>query len=235
MVFLDLGHTPVVDDRAGNPSHPGIDIAGLCQSLFRLKPSAFYPFHAGANFAVSRAVIRQRPREFFQRALNVMLSSEFGPWEIERLWPLIFPARSPRPGIVTAATSDVFFDLQQLLKSLEQFDRNPVEVFDLGLDGSAERLDHTVPSKTSEITATARQSRLSIASNPRMADLAETVLPVAFTIRSYSLDRCRLHRSERSFRSLRTHSTTPVSDERRFAGNCPESSFTLSRTSGRRS
>lgn len=134
--FRELGHTPVVDDSIGIPSHPGLDIAGLYQSFFETKPPSYYPFHAGANFAVTRAVIRQRPREFYQRALTAVLSSKQGPWEIERLWPMIFPSRTPQPGIVTAATSDVFFDLQQLLLSLEPFDRFPVEIFDLGLTDS---------------------------------------------------------------------------------------------------
>lgn len=131
--FRELGHTPIVDDATGSPAHSGLDIAGFYESLFRAKPPAFYPFHAGTNFAVSRAIIRHRPREFYQRTLHEISASEFGPWKIERLWPMIFSPLKPRSGIVTAATADVFFDLQQLLRSLEKFPCFPVEVFDLGL------------------------------------------------------------------------------------------------------
>jgi len=146
--FGELGHTPVVEDAAGNPSQPGIDTARLYRSLFRSNPPAFYPFHAGANFAVSRAAIRRRPREFYQRALAAVRDSRSGPWEIERLWPIIFSPTVPRPGIVTAATSDIFFDLQQMLISLEPFGHCPVEVFDLGLTDSQKEWIELHPQRT---------------------------------------------------------------------------------------
>lgn len=131
--FRELGHTPVVEDDAGNPSQPGIDTAGLYRSLFHSNPPGYYAFHAGANFAVSRATIRRRPREFYQHAQTAILASRYGPWEVERLWPIVFSPHTRRSGIVTAANSDIFFDLQQMLRSLEAFDHCPVEVFDLGL------------------------------------------------------------------------------------------------------
>jgi hypothetical protein len=146
--FRELGHTPVVEDGAGNPSQPGIDSAGLYRALFRSHPPAFYPFHSGANFAVSRAAIRRRPLEFYQRALTAVLSSRSGPWEIERVWPRIFFPTAPRSGIVTAATADIFFDTQQLLQSLERFGRCPVEVFDLGLTDSQKEWVEKHPQRT---------------------------------------------------------------------------------------
>lgn len=131
--FRELGSTPVVEDAGGLPSHPGLDVRGAFRALLGRDPPGFLTFRAGACFAVSRDAIRSRPREFYRRALEWSVSSPQGPWELERMWPVLFGGeRGPR-GVVTASDAGMFEDVAWLLRSLRAVDPVAVEVFDLGL------------------------------------------------------------------------------------------------------
>jgi len=77
----------------GCDHHPGLPLTQVYRQLFDSDPPS-YPviFGEGAQFIVSRARIRQRPKAFYQRIVD-MLGAQVNPIEgfvIERLHPLIF-------------------------------------------------------------------------------------------------------------------------------------------------
>lgn len=131
--FYDLGTTPLIEDRAGQPSHRGLQLSELYRKLFATEPPDYYCCRAGANFAVSRETIRQHSRDDYEWFQKLLLGSRKGPWEFERMWPYLFRAVSGRRGIVTAADAEFFADLSWMLRSLRKVSGIPVEVFDLGL------------------------------------------------------------------------------------------------------
>ncbi len=131
--FCELGNVAVVEDRRGEPSHPGLDLDAAHRSLFGTPSPEYVAFRAGACFAVSRAAIRSRPRAFYRRTLEWCIASPQGAWELERLWPLIFAPPARTRGIVTACDALLFADLQYCLRSLRRVSDLPVELFDLGL------------------------------------------------------------------------------------------------------
>jgi len=69
----------------------------LYSTIFNRKPSELSLwFGAGAQFCVSRATIRTRPKEFYERIYNI-LARDMNPIEghaIERFWPMIFLGES---------------------------------------------------------------------------------------------------------------------------------------------
>jgi len=68
-------------------------ILELYRTIFNRKTTEFSLwFGAGAQFCVSRATIRTRPKEFYERIYNI-LTYDVNPIEghaIERFWPMIF-------------------------------------------------------------------------------------------------------------------------------------------------
>ena len=54
-----------------------------------------YTFRLGAQFAVTREIIRKRPREFYERALQVSIDFPDAAHCFERSWPLVFGVANP--------------------------------------------------------------------------------------------------------------------------------------------
>lgn len=75
----------------GSPHHPGLEIDDFWERLFgaEVKPAAL-EFGAGAIFYVTAEAIRNRPLEFYQRALDLHHQIEKAPWIMERLWKYVF-------------------------------------------------------------------------------------------------------------------------------------------------
>lgn len=133
MSYLDLGDDILVEDGIGVPPQRGLPLARFFELLFERPAPAYFSCRAGACFAVARETIRRRPREFYERALRLVLTESLGPWSIERLWQRIFESAAGTSGILTASDSGFFRELQFLIRSIRQVEDRPVCVIDLGL------------------------------------------------------------------------------------------------------
>ncbi len=131
--YRELSDLMLVDDALGRPPQPGLPLATFYERLFEAAAPEYYCCRVGACFAVSRDNIRQRSLDFYRRALNLVLTEDRGPWCIERLWHFIFQTKSESEGIVTAADSGYFRDLQFLVRSVRSVSNRPICVIDLGL------------------------------------------------------------------------------------------------------
>jgi Protein of unknown function (DUF3431) len=131
--YRDLSDHILVEDAHGEPVQPGLRLGEMYRELFGQPPPDFFVCHAAACFAVSRENVLRRPREFYERALELVVRRAQGPWEIERLWQYLFRTRAVTEGVVTAADARFFPDLQWFLLSYGRWCRYPVVVYDLGL------------------------------------------------------------------------------------------------------
>ncbi len=132
--FRDLCDHILVEDGCGEPVHPGLGVGEMYEALFDLPSPDFFVSHSSACFAVSRENILNRPKSFYQKAIDLVVRREQGPWEIERLWQFIFETKEqPFEGVVTAADSAFFRDLQLLVHSHRQRAQYPLVIVDLGL------------------------------------------------------------------------------------------------------
>lgn len=132
--FRDLSDHILVENACGEPVQPGLRVKELYEALFDAPGPDYFVCHSAACFAVSRDNILSRPRSFYEKARDLVVHRKLGPWEIERLWQYIFQAKARSQGIITAADSGFFRDLQFLVHSHLQKDQYPLAVIDLGLD-----------------------------------------------------------------------------------------------------
>ena len=99
--FLWLGHIIDTDDARGqllfrgwskNEEGTELDMNGFHRALFGTEGPPEYSFHLGAQFAVSRAQVRSRSREFWERALFVAGEFPDAAHCFERSWDKVFGA-----------------------------------------------------------------------------------------------------------------------------------------------
>ena len=97
--FRWLGHLIDTDDNRGerlfrpwskNEDGRGLDMQGFHQALFDTNGPKYYTFVLGAQFAIHRNLIRQRPLSFYERALSVSTSFPDAAHCFERSWDLVF-------------------------------------------------------------------------------------------------------------------------------------------------
>ena len=97
--FRWLGHLIDTDDSRGerlfrpwskNEDGRGLDLRGFHQALFDTDGPEHYTFVLGAQFAVRRDVIHQRPLTFYERALAVAITFPDAAHCFERSWDRIF-------------------------------------------------------------------------------------------------------------------------------------------------
>ena len=132
--YVPLSETLIVEQADGTPTHPGLSLDSMYERLLSGSGPLYYVTHSAACFAVSRERIRARPKSFYEKMLQAILDDPNGPWQAERLWPHIFASpEATSAGIVTAADSHIFEDLQFLLRSLEHTNEYPIALYDLGL------------------------------------------------------------------------------------------------------
>jgi hypothetical protein len=97
-VFRWLGHIIDTDTSDGalfktwskNPEGGGIDIAGFHRVLFGVEGPEEYVFYLGAHFIVTSELVRSRPLEFYQRALQLSVEFPEGAHCFERTWDKVF-------------------------------------------------------------------------------------------------------------------------------------------------
>jgi Protein of unknown function (DUF3431) len=73
-----------------NPERLELETGRLYRELFGEKSPEWFYFRGGAQFAVTRETIHSRPREFYQRALDLCLSIPLAAHSYERIWDRIF-------------------------------------------------------------------------------------------------------------------------------------------------
>ncbi len=94
---------------------------------------SFVSYQVGSLFAVSRKQIRAHPLSWYRRAAGIAESGVCCARSLQRYWHRLFAVRQRRRGIVTAADSHIYRDLQFLIQSLQAVDKHPIIVYDLGL------------------------------------------------------------------------------------------------------
>lgn len=97
--FRWLGHLIDTDDNRGerlfwpwskNEDGRGLDLVGFHQALFGTDGPEQYTFVLGAQFAVHRDLIRQRPLSFYERALALSTTFPDAAHCFERSWDRVF-------------------------------------------------------------------------------------------------------------------------------------------------
>ncbi len=107
----------------------------IFEKLFGVQTAVpgFLAYPSGCAFAVSRRRIRSNPIDVYRRAKQLVDSADNGARLAQPHWNRMFADPSPNRGIVTAADSNIFRDLQYLVQSLRSVDDHPLVVYDLGL------------------------------------------------------------------------------------------------------
>lgn len=97
--FRWYGHIIDTDDKYGrtlyvpwskNPERNELDIAGFHRALFDEEGPEEYVFQLGAQFAASQQLIRSRPREFYEKALEISINFPDAAHCFERSWDKVF-------------------------------------------------------------------------------------------------------------------------------------------------
>lgn len=97
--FRWLGHIVDTDDNQGqrlfttwskNDDGRGLDLTGFHRALFNTDGPETYPFVLGAQIAVHRDLIQQRPPDFYERALAISVDFPDAAHCFERTWDRIF-------------------------------------------------------------------------------------------------------------------------------------------------
>ena len=102
--FAPLGHIVDTDDAQGqrlfvnwskNEDRRRLDMKAFHRALFEGDGPETYTFRLGAQFAASAALIRRRPRAFYERALQIAMDFPDAAHCFERSWPLVFGILNP--------------------------------------------------------------------------------------------------------------------------------------------
>lgn len=97
--FRWLGHLIDTDDDRGerlfrpwskNEDGRGLDMRDFHRTLFSTDGPEYYTFVLGAQFAIHRDLIRQRPPAFYERALTVSTTFADAAHCFERIWDRVF-------------------------------------------------------------------------------------------------------------------------------------------------
>ncbi|MCX6214197.1 DUF3431 domain-containing protein [Spirosoma sp.] len=105
--FRWLGHLIDTDDNQGNrlfrpwsknEDGRGLDLKGFHRAVFDTDGPALYTFMLGAQFAVHRNILRQRPLSFYTHALHVSTSFPDAAHCFERSWDRILGVVGIDPG-----------------------------------------------------------------------------------------------------------------------------------------
>ena len=98
-LFRWLGHLIDTDDNQGerlfrpwskNEDGRGLDMRGFHRALFSTDGPDHYTFVLGAQFAIHRDVIRQRPLSFYERTLTASTTFPDAAHCFERSWDRVF-------------------------------------------------------------------------------------------------------------------------------------------------
>jgi hypothetical protein len=96
--FQWFGHIIDTDDSRGrlfiswskNEDGRDLNLAGFHRELFGVEGPETYSFYLGAQFAVTRETILNRPKSFYERARELAISFPDGAHCLERMWDRVF-------------------------------------------------------------------------------------------------------------------------------------------------
>ena len=97
--FLWYGFLEDTDDPKGrrlfvpwskNPERTELATGKLFEELFDCTSPELFHFRGGAQFSISREGVLSRPREFYERALDLCATDPLVPHSLERLWDRFF-------------------------------------------------------------------------------------------------------------------------------------------------
>jgi hypothetical protein len=89
--FFDTTYGRILEtDRLGNPNHGGLDLEPVWDRIFSEPCPEILKFVAAGHFCVSRQHIHKKPKEFYEKILNVLEDDPISPWCIERFETYIF-------------------------------------------------------------------------------------------------------------------------------------------------
>lgn len=97
--FTWLGHLIDTDDKAGeklfkswskNEDGRGLDIAGYHRHLTGTEGPQRYTFVLGAQFIIHREIIQQKPKSYYQHALELSITFPDAAHCYERTWDKVF-------------------------------------------------------------------------------------------------------------------------------------------------
>lgn len=91
--YKEYGHWNVTSYGNGLPQHAGLRIDAKCKDFFG-KTLPRYGFISGAQFVVSKDIIRSRPIAFYEKLLQYCRDDYDAPWVLERLWRLVFDPKN---------------------------------------------------------------------------------------------------------------------------------------------
>lgn len=94
--------------------------------------SEFVAWRSGSSFAVSRDCVHSHPQNVYEETLRNVHEAHAREY-LEQSWQELFVSETGTRGIVTAADSNLFRDLQFMIESLRLVDASPIVVYDLGL------------------------------------------------------------------------------------------------------
>jgi len=77
-------------DKWGSPHHSGLNIEHIWNMLFVNDCPDILYFAPSGHFCISKEHARKRPKEFYQKIVNILETDEMSPWIIERLEGYIF-------------------------------------------------------------------------------------------------------------------------------------------------
>jgi hypothetical protein len=83
-----------------NPERAELPTGELHRALFGEEPPENYHFHVGAQFMVTRACARRRPRSFYEKALGLSTGHPLAAHCFERMWDRMFGERGVDPALL---------------------------------------------------------------------------------------------------------------------------------------
>jgi hypothetical protein len=120
--FFWLGHVADTDSPGGvlfenwskNPARETLDLNAFHHALFGCDGPPEYPFFGGAQFIVSRAKIRERPKTFYENALQISVQFPHAAHCFERTWDRIFSAQAQTAARMNGAKTRYFKPIRKL-------------------------------------------------------------------------------------------------------------------------
>lgn len=72
-------------DQRGAPHHYGLNMCSVWNKIFEEACPESFDFAAAGHFCISREQVHKKPKEFYEKVLNVLETDPTSPWCIERL------------------------------------------------------------------------------------------------------------------------------------------------------
>lgn len=87
--YKPLGDIVLKSDPYGLPHHAGLEVEKASIELTGIRQN-YYTFKPGAQFMVTKNRILTKPKRYYEKILSYIINNPKSPWELERLWDLVF-------------------------------------------------------------------------------------------------------------------------------------------------